>query len=304
MFRHIRIGFGIALLLAKGVSAQVIPPQKISQTQGGLQGEIGPFWGDGGITGLGDLDGDGVTDIAVGCSSCMDTFEQDGAVWILFLNADGTVNHEQKISASEGMFGGTLPANSRFGRSVENLGDLDGDGVTDIAVGAFGDSDGGSNPGANDSPSVGAVWILFLNTDGTVKQEQKISAVHGNFTGDLDDLDGFGTSVSPLGDLDGDGVLDLAVGARGDDDGGQDRGAIWILFLNRDGTVRNHSKISAVQGGFDGDVQDGGQLGWSMATAMSIRTVYKTLPLGRGVINSTPDSSPRYGFCSCPPTVR
>ena len=48
-----------------------------------------------------------------------------------------------------------------------------------------------------------------------------------------------------MGDLDGDGAVDLAVGAREDDDGGTDRGAVWILFLddcdpcdmNCDGTV-------------------------------------------------------------------
>ena len=35
-----------------------------------------------------------------------------------------------------------------------------------------------------------------------------------------------------LGDLDGDGVVDLAVGAWHDDDGGFDRGSVWILFLD------------------------------------------------------------------------
>ncbi len=35
-----------------------------------------------------------------------------------------------------------------------------------------------------------------------------------------------------MGDLDGDGVGDLAVGAHGDDDGGPLRGAVWMLFLD------------------------------------------------------------------------
>ena len=60
---------------------------------------------------------------------------------------------------------------------------------------------------------------------GWVLAEQKISDTEGGFTGILDDLDIFGISVASLGDLDGDGVGDLAVGVLVDDDGGTDRGA-------------------------------------------------------------------------------
>ena len=64
-----------------------------------------------------------------------------------------------------------------------------------------------------------------------MKRHQKISDTQGRFTGILDDGDSFGGSVASLGDLDGDGVGDLAVGAPQDDDGGTDRGAVWVLFL-------------------------------------------------------------------------
>ncbi len=49
---------------------------------------------------------------------------------------------------------------------------------------------------------------------------------------------------------------DLAVGARQDDDGGENRGAVWVLFLNTDGTVKSHPKISDTEGDFTGILDD------------------------------------------------
>ena len=67
-----------------------------------------------------------------------------------------------------------------------------------MAVGAWGDDgDGGSYRGA--------VYVLFLKSDGTVKGQQKISSIAGGLSA-LADYDEFGTSVAPLGDLDADGV--------------------------------------------------------------------------------------------------
>ena len=68
----------------------------------------------------------------------------------------------------------------------------------------------------------------------------------------MDDEDELGNWITTLGDIDGDGVVDIAVAAIGDDDGGMDRGAIWIIFLNRDGTAKGQQKISDTQGGFTG----------------------------------------------------
>ena len=91
---------------------------------------------------------------------------------------------------------------------------------------------------------------------GWALSHQKISDTEGGFTGILDDIDLFGWSVASLGDLDGDGVGDLAVGAISDDDGGANRGAVWILFLNTDGTVKSHQKNSYTQGGFTGPLDN------------------------------------------------
>ena len=157
--------------------------------------------------------------------------------------APGMVLSHQKISDTQGGFTGTLDNSDTFGSSAASLGDLDGDGVTDLAVGATFDDDGG--------PSRGAIWVLFLNPNGTVTAHQKISSTQGGFTGTLDDDDGFGWSVTSLSDHDSDGVSDLAVGAPSDDDGGGNRGAVWVLFLDgtrpmASATMRNGTGVNNV----------------------------------------------------------
>jgi hypothetical protein len=81
------------------------------------------------------------------------------------------------------------------------------------------------------------VYVVFLHPNGTARTEQKISSTQGNFRGALDDEDNFGFAVCGLGDLDGDKTADLAAVAFSDDDGGNDRGAVYVLFLHPNGTV-------------------------------------------------------------------
>jgi len=245
---------GAVWILFLNPNGTVKSDQKISDTQGSFTGGLnnGDFFGVY-VDSLGDLDGDGVIDIAVGAHLDDDGGTNTGAVWILFLNSNGTVKSFQKISSTEGNFTGVLGIEDRFGISVNNLGDLDGDGIVDISAGAIYDDDGGSDRGA--------IWILFLNSNGTVKSHQKISDTQGNFSGALSNTDIFGITASTLGDLDGDGVVDIAVGAYQDDDGGSDKGAAWILFLNTNGTVKSHQKISDTQGNFSGGLMTGDHFG-------------------------------------------
>ena len=213
------------------------------------------------VTCLGDLNGDGVDDLAVGAEFDDDGASGAGAVWILFLTDLGTVASSQKISATQGGFTGELDAFDRFGASLAALGDLDGDGVTELAVGTPNDDDGGSTSASNR----GALYILRLNADGTVKSHQKISDSEGNLTtptgnpSPLDPKNRFGSSVAVIGDLNGDGRDELAVGAEGDGDGGiasNNRGAVFILYLADDQTVDVTAKVSEKFGDFSDGVND------------------------------------------------
>ncbi len=229
--------------------------QKISDTAGGLAAPLGYDDDFGhGVAGIGDLDGDGINDMAVGAFLDDDGGIDRGAVYVLFLNADGTVKAEQKISDTVGGLAATLDNDDHFGIQLAAIGDLDGDGVNDLAVAASNDDDGGIDRGA--------VYVLFLNADGTVKAEQKISDTAGGLATALGDSDEFGISVGGPGDVDGDGVADLAVGAYYDDDGGTDRGAVYVLFLNADGTVKAEQKISDTTGGLSATLVNGDWFGY------------------------------------------
>lgn len=324
--------FHLAAISSFGQVTHVVSEHAIGDGAGGFGGALQDFGGFGeSACRIGDVDGDGVADMAVGAP-----FEDEGgpsdsnrgAVWILFLNADGTVRAQQKIASNSGGLStapgsaGLLQDGARFGESVCPLGDLDGDGVPDLGVGAPGFDDGGFD--------FGSVWLLLLNPDGTVKFKRKLSMTTqavfppltfesnlGNAVASLGDLDGngmadlatgglidaldrdssaawilrltpagnvagyvvldqstfpglddgdeFGAHLAALGDVNGDGTGDLAVCARWDDDGGHDRGAVWVIFLAPDGSWIGRQKISSTSGGLRSALHNGQEFGTSVA---------------------------------------
>ncbi len=120
-------------------------------------------------------------------------------------------------------FGSNLTGGDAIGSGLAGLGDLDGDSVPDIAAGVASLDVIG--------PQFGGTWIIYLRSDGSVKAAQLITAGAGALSEGFnkDDLFGWLDLAGP-GDINGDGTVDLVVPAEGDDDGGPEKGAIYILF--------------------------------------------------------------------------
>ena len=240
------------------IGVKVSKQQKISADSGGFNGSLedGDQFGSA-IADPGDLEADGVRDLAVGTPFKDDGGSDKGAVWILFMDSDGRVDQQQKISDNAGGFGGTLSDDDLFGSALAGISDLNSDGAFDLAVGVPGNDNGGTDRGG--------VWILFLDAVGKVQQQQKIADDTGGFGDGLDDDDRFGSAVADIGDVNGDGIPDLAVGTPNDDDGSDNAGAVWILFMKVDGTVETKQKISMDAGRLDGNLEADDYFGAALA---------------------------------------
>jgi hypothetical protein len=151
------------------------------------------------ITAVGDLDGDGVSELAVGS-------EAEAKVR-LFSGADGSLL--QTVSGALG---------NRFGAAVAGPGDLTGDGVPDLVVGAP-ITPSGSLP-------AGAVHFVSLAT-GEIYAEIPAPG----------DAAKFGAGLAVLSDLDGDGVAEIAVSAPDDIPFSEDHNGAVVILSGTDGAV-------------------------------------------------------------------
>jgi len=146
---------------------------------------------------LGDLDGDGRAEVVVGAPYADAAGTNAGRVVVLS-GADGSRLRERHGAAWD-----------QLGSSVCALGDLDGDGLAELACGVPFADPGAFNAGAA---------LVLSGADGAILFE-----VHGQGAGDR-----LGSRVGAAGDVDGDGVPDLLVGIPGADLAGIDSGGARV----------------------------------------------------------------------------
>ena len=161
--------------------------------------------------GFADTDGDGEDELYTGAYGDDDGGSAAGAVYVL---PDSALSTSTISAGAEKLTGGA--SSDSFGRELASPGDVDGDGNADLLVGAAGlDAGGGSAGGA----------YLFL---GPITGGAASARAAAMLVGE-DPTDYAGYALGIVGDLTGDGLADLAVGAYGDDDGASGAGAVYVL---------------------------------------------------------------------------
>ncbi|MEV5438599.1 FG-GAP-like repeat-containing protein [Streptomyces sp. NPDC052682] len=182
--------------------------------------------GDGGVA-LGDVDGDGHDDVLVG-----DT--DDSVIQVAPGSASGVTGQSRWTSYSKDTPGvpGTLEPVEAFGDSLA-VGDITGDGIDDVAVGAPG-VEIGYDDGA------GAVYVLRGSRTGlTGTGAQELTQNSPGIPGAAELADGFGQDVRLL-DVNGNGHADLAAAAPGENHGD---GAVWELRGRPKGIVADAALV-------------------------------------------------------------
>ena len=162
------------------------------------------------VSSAGDVNGDGYSDVIVGATR---NFYLYGTAHVFHGSASG-------LSLTYNWSAAGNHANGSFGCSVSTAGDVNGDGYSDVIIGAASFYNGQSNEGAA-FVFHGSASGLSLTSNWSAEGNQ-ISAY-------------FGVSVSSAGDVNGDGYSDVIVGAYNFDNGQTNEGAAFVYYGGSNG---------------------------------------------------------------------
>ncbi len=206
----------------------------------------------------GDFDGDGFDDLAVGIPK----EENCGAIQVFAGTANGIDRTSNEIWLQADLpGGGANEEGDLFGFRLA-VGDFDGSGHDDLAIGAPSeDLPGGGDAGEvtviYGTPS-GPTWFDLSRTD-TLQQGAIFGSAAFDQPGDI-----FGHALA-AGDFDGDGRDDLAIGQPGEDVGGTNRGGVTVLMGGQFGLYERFRFLAAGINGLPPGVQNHSDMGKALA---------------------------------------
>ena len=191
------------------------------------------------VNGAGDINGDGIDDLIIGAPwADPNNQNQAGESYVVFGNTEDSLASIDltSLDGNNGFKINGILAYDHSGMSVSGAGDINGDGIDDIIIGA-------PWAGPNNLNQAGESYVVFGST--------KISLASIDLTS-LDGNNGFkingiyaydhsGMSVSGAGDINGDGIDDVIIGAS---DAGGSAGESYIVFGKSSGFSANFNLTS------------------------------------------------------------
>jgi hypothetical protein len=190
------------------------------------------------------VNGDGLADLLVGAPGAGATgfnFLGAGNAYVVFGKADATsINlYALESNTSQGFVIKGVSYNDKAGYSVRSAGDVNGDGLADVVVGA-----------PNSTAGAGKTYVVFGKKDGQAIDLNTLSNNQGGFViqGLENDLSAY--SVSSAGDMNGDGLADLIIGTANESADYANGNKTYVVFGKADNTAVDATALEAGMGGF------------------------------------------------------
>ncbi len=232
------------------INSTAINLSSISAGTGGfaINGENNEDQSGASVSSAGDVNGDGLDDLIIGAFLAnIGNRANAGKSYVVFGKTNTATINLSSIAAGTGGFVINGDHSEGFsGRSVSSAGDVDGDGLDDLIVGAHGE------PTRSDHPE-GKSYVVFGKKDNTnAVNLSSVASGSGGFVINGEDTNTAGqsgTAVSSAGDVNGDGLDDLVIGAPRSLP--YDTGKVFVVFGKKDdASAIGLSAIESGTGGF------------------------------------------------------
>ena len=208
------------------------------------------FWGEdarnfagNSVTGVGDVNGDGLDDVLIGASGNDEGGSDAGQVYLIFGRVTGLAR-DTNLSKADASFWGESPED-HAGDTIAGAGDVNGDGYDDILISATSNDEGGTD--------AGQTYLILGHAFGWA-MDTNLSSADASFWGEASG-DRAGYSVSSAGDVNDDGFDDILIGADQNDEGGDRAGQAYLIFGKATGWTMD-TNLSSADASFWGEAAD------------------------------------------------